>query len=85
MRLVVKVAVAIAVDVALDIASAIFSAGAKVRIDRRGVLARIEIAVAGNFLDSGLRRCQAGLRRDLQRRVVAAVVAAALPRISMRD
>src|SRR5579862_3382680 len=82
MRLVpITVVITFAVLIAVDITGAVLGAGAKVRIDRGSVLAGIEIPIAGNFLSRGLRRGKTGLRRYLERRVVAA---AALPRNSVR-
>src|SRR5208337_2967393 len=63
--------------VALTIAVAVLCIRAEVRFDRRVALARIKVAAAGNFLNAGFRRGQAGLRSYLERRV-----AAALPRSS---
>src|SRR5271166_1616640 len=73
--------VAIAVAVAIDVAGAVLGAGAEVRLDRRVVLTRIKVPVAGYFLNRGFWCRQTGLRRYLERRVVAA--AAALPRNSV--
>src|SRR5271156_1925560 len=74
-------AIEVSVDVAFRVASAILGAGAQVGIDRGSILAGIEIPVAGNFLGSGLGCDQTGLRRYLERSVVAPT---ALPRTSVR-
>src|ERR1039457_7593748 len=67
----------VAIAVAVVIAAAVLCFRAEVGFDRRVVLARIKIPAAGDFLNAGLRRRQAGLRSYLERRV-----AAALPRNS---
>src|SRR5579863_662449 len=58
-------------EIFIGIAGGVLGFGTEVRLDVGAIFARTKFSFAGNFLDSGFGQRRTGLRRNLQRRVIA--------------